>query len=183
MVPARGSGKQDRPRIRVRSGGLTSDGRDHRFALYPVEKERPTTRIFKRLPSPAMIVAVVALVAGLSGTAIAGGKFLTKKQGLTKKQFNNQAIRGPIQYVSTPTSVPVTGSSGATVTATCPPGTHVIGGRIRVSLDDLDFVNDSHPTSTGWAGTVFNTGSVAHTFTTTAICAVGGATGSLPIGT
>ena len=43
-----------------------------------------------RRPSPAMVVAIVALIAALGGTAIAGG-FITKKKA--KKVANNQITK------------------------------------------------------------------------------------------
>jgi hypothetical protein len=72
------------------------------------------------------------------------------------------------------------GSAGTDVAAACPPGTQPTGGGIKVSNDVVEFVNDSHPTTTGWAGTVFNGGTVTHTASVTAICAVAATTGSRP---
>jgi len=89
-------------------------------------------RIFKRRPGPAMVIAVLALIVALGGTAVAGGGFLTKKK------FTNQAVRGPVTYVSTTTSIPVTpvNGQGTTVTALCPSGFVPIGGGIR-TLNDV----------------------------------------------
>ena len=56
-------------------------------------------RLPARRPSPAMIIAVIALIAALGGTAVAGGVLTTKK-------FKKQAVRGPVQYVAVTTSVP-----------------------------------------------------------------------------
>lgn len=123
------------------------------------------TRIQRLLPSPAMIVAVIALIAALSGTAVAA-------KVLTTKKFKNQAVRGPIQYVSLTSVVPPTGTlpNGFPVAAACPTGTEVTGGGIKLGLDQVQFVNDSHPTTTGWAGTVYNNGNLNHSATITAIC-------------
>lgn len=133
-------------------------------------------RVLLRRPSPAMIIAVIALVAALGGTAIAGGVLTTKK-------FKNQAVRGPVVYATTSSSVGNTNTAsnpGVHVTATCPSGTHVIGGGIKVSDEPDMFVNDSYPTTTGWAGTVYNS-STTQTATTTAICAtVKGVSGAPP---
>ena len=117
-----------------------------------------------------MVIAIVALVAALAGTAVAGGGFLTKKK------FKNQAVRGPVTYVTTNTSDVDDGftpTSFQTATATCPAGTHVIGGGIKGQFPDTDFIFDSYPTATGWSGRVFaNHGAgTTSTFTTTAICA------------
>jgi len=132
-----------------------------------------------------MIVAMVALVAALAGTAIAGGGFITKKKFNNRLGAVNAAInttvRGPLTYSSVTVSVPTSPASGQDVAATCPSGTQPTGGGIKVSSDTNEFVNDSHPTSLGWAGTVFNNAATTHTATVTAICATVGATaGSRP---
>jgi hypothetical protein len=117
-----------------------------------------------------MIVAVIALVAALAGTAVAGGGFLTKKK------FKNQAVRGPVTYVTTTTvdnDDGFTPTSFKTATATCPAGTRVIGGGIKGENPQDDFIFDSYPTATGWSGRVFAShgAGTTSTFTTTAICA------------
>jgi hypothetical protein len=143
-------------------------------------------KILGRRPSGAMIVAIVALVAALAGTAVAGGGFITKKK------FNNRIngvnalvatkVGGPIAYSSATTSIPVTpaGGAGTDVSAPCPIGTIPTGGGIKVSNDTVEFVNDSHVSTVGWSGTVFNTGTVTHTATVTAICAAATSTGARP---
>jgi hypothetical protein len=141
-------------------------------------------RILSRRPSPAIIIAIVALVVALGGTAIAGGGFITKKK------FNSRlnaaistTLRGPLTYSTVTTSVPVTpaGGAGTNVAAPCPPGTQPTGGGIKLSDEVNEFVNDSHVTSTGWAGVVVNLGTLTHSAQVTAICAVVSATaGSRP---
>jgi hypothetical protein len=118
-----------------------------------------------RRPSAAMIVAVIALVAALAGSAYAGGVLTTKK-------FKNQAVRGPLTYATSTVGVPNTGfgSPGATVSSSCPAGTHVVGGGIKLADKDNEFVNDSYPTVAGWAGTV-NANANGLTANITAICA------------
>jgi hypothetical protein len=135
--------------------------------------------VIRRRPSPAMIVAIVALVAALAGTAVAGGGFLTKKK------FKNQAVRGPVTYVTTTTVDTADGfgpTAFKTASATCPGGTHVIGGGIKGEFPEDDFIFDSYPTATGWTGRVFaNHGAgTSSTFTTTAICAVAKQTSGAP---
>jgi hypothetical protein len=126
-------------------------------------------RIFKRRPGPAMVIAVLALIVALGGTAVAGGGFLTKKK------FTSQAVRGPVTYVSTTTSIPPTpvNAQGTTVTALCPAGFVPIGGGIRTLNDFTGNVNDSHPITGGWAGTVNNFSSnTPFNAITTVVCAV-----------
>jgi hypothetical protein len=124
-------------------------------------------KVFSRRPSPALIIAVIALVAALGGTAVAGGVLTTKK-------FKNQAVRGPLTYVSTNTDIPNTNSPnnpGVHAAATCPAGTHVVGGGIRLSDKIKEFVDDSFPTASGWAGTLYNGGTDPLPVTVVAICA------------
>jgi hypothetical protein len=118
-----------------------------------------------------MILAVIALVAALGGTAVAGGGFLTKKK------FQNQAIRGPITYAVTttpvPAAVPPNGNSYVTVSATCPGGTKVVGGGIKIpdaTGGNDAYQNDSYATPIGWAGNVSNYSAAATTATTVAVC-------------
>jgi hypothetical protein len=124
-------------------------------------------KLLRRRSSAAMIVAILALVVALSGTAYAGFKL---GLGTLSKGARNATVGvGPLTYVSVSTNVPPTGPAGATVLATCPPGTVPIGGGIRVLNDATMLVIDSHPVSGGWGGTVFNGGSV----TTPAVVSIG----------
>jgi hypothetical protein len=141
-------------------------------------------RFLSRRPSAAMVVAIVALVAALAGTAIAGGGFITKKKfnnrlGAVNTTLNT-TIKGPLTFASVTATVPATGANGQDVASPCPAGLQPLGGGIKVSNDADMIVNDSHPTSLGWAGTVFN-GGTTHSATVTAICAAVSATaGSRP---
>lgn len=142
-------------------------------------------RISSRRPTAAMVIAIVALIAALGGTAIAGGGFITKKKFNNRINSLNSAIaatvRGPITYSSATVNIPTSGTNGQDVAVTCPAGTQPTGGGIKVSNDADEIVNDSHPTSLGWAGTVFNGAATTHTATVTAICALVNATaGSRP---
>jgi hypothetical protein len=135
-------------------------------------------KVLRRRPSPAAIIAIIALVLALAGTAVAGSGFLTTKK------FKKQAVRGPVTYATSTVALPNTtfGGSGFDLATACPAGTHVFGGGIKVSSDSDAFVNDSHPTTAGWAGTVF-TQADNLTATITAICAtVKGVSGAPPAG-
>ncbi|MFL5907915.1 MAG: hypothetical protein ACJ75Z_10025 [Solirubrobacterales bacterium] len=145
-------------------------------------------RLLSRRPTPAMIVAVIALIAALGGTAVAGG-FLTKKKFHKQlSQFRAEVVRGPLTYVSTDNSVASTGPFGAGmpqgvhVTADCPAGTRVTGGGIKVANGANMQVTDSYATVNGWAGTVFNSAGQPQAATVVAICAVSQNTrGQLPV--
>jgi hypothetical protein len=137
-------------------------------------------RFIRRRPSPAMIVAVIALVAALAGTAVAAGGISVSD--FTKKTKQKTVGVGKLTYVVTTKTIPGGGNPdgiNVPVSATCPSGLHVIGGGIKVpepasppNNDDI-FLADSYPTATGWAGRVDNYASASNpaTATTTAICA------------
>ncbi len=136
-------------------------------------------RILSRRPSPAVIIAILALVAALTGTAVAGGGFLTTKK------FKKQAVRGPVQYLTTNTSVPGgQTNSYVAVSAACPAGTKPIGGGIKVPDPDNSgaaYVADAYVTATGYAGHVTNNTPTTTTATVTANCVtVKSSTGSPP---
>jgi hypothetical protein len=142
-----------------------------------------------RRPSPAMVIAIVALVVAFTGTAIAGSKL---GLGALSPSAKKKTVGvGKLTYVSTTKTIPGGGSPtgiNVPVSATCPAGTHVIGGGIKVpepapgpNNDDI-FIHDSYPTATGWAGRVANYASATlpATATTTAICAVSQAVTGAP---
>jgi hypothetical protein len=135
-------------------------------------------KVLRRRPSGAMIVAIVALVVALSGTAVAAKKL--GLSALSKGAKNKTVGVGKLTYVSTTTTIPGN-RFNVPVSATCPSGLRVIGGGIKVPhpdpgnpQDDDVFIHDSHPTTTGWAGHVANYAASAFpaTATTTVICAV-----------
>ena len=119
-------------------------------------------RVRKLLPSPAMIVAVVALVAAMAGTSIAFGL------GALSTGAKNKTVGvGKLTYVTTTTAIPAALSTA--VSAVCPDGSKVIGGGIKVSKPYATGVEASYPTTSGWAGDIYS--QVATSAITTAICA------------
>jgi hypothetical protein len=134
-----------------------------------------------RRPSLGMVLAVVALIAALGGTAVAGSGFLTTKK------FKKQAVRGPVVYATNTVTVPNAGSgdSYVTVSVSCPSGTKVIGGGIKIpdtSATGNAYQNDSYPTATGWTGHVSNyeSGSLETSATAIAVCVNAKSTGAPP---
>ena len=113
-------------------------------------------RIVKRLPAPAMIVAVVALILALGGSAVAGGVLTTKK-------FKKKAVQGPVTYVTQTTPVNTAAlpgtPPGVNVTANCPSGFLPTGGGVKsgnLSNQSNLFVQFSYPsTPRGWTANVF----------------------------
>jgi hypothetical protein len=116
-----------------------------------------------------MLIAVIALVLALTGTAVAAKKLLNLSV-LTDGAKNKTVGVGKLTYVNTTTNA--TQPNQRVAPATCPTGFNVIGGGIKVSNpgNTTSFVVDSYPTTTGWAGNVFFT-NANQTATTTAICA------------
>jgi hypothetical protein len=100
-----------------------------------------------------------------------------KADSLGATQINESTLTGvsagslaSVLYV--PVAVPISNSpAGSTGTASCPPGTYVIGGGATVSNEELAIVNDSGPTATrtGWTATGF-AGGPGTSMTITAIC-------------
>jgi hypothetical protein len=126
-----------------------------------------------RLPSAAMIVAVIALVLALGGTGFAAKKLL--KLGAFSDGAKNKTVGvGKLTYVSTTINVPVTpGTDVQAVSASCPSGQNAIGGGIKLGTvpepEDY-YITDGYLTTTGYTGHVDNN-EVASTATVAVACA------------
>jgi hypothetical protein len=155
---------------REAKGSEPRQGRRKLLALSNQRGEFSMRTKFRFLrPTPSMVVAVIAMVLAIGGSAYAGATLSLK--ALSKGARAQTVGVGPLAYVTNNENIGPTGSSGTTVTATCPPGLLPIGGGIRVYNDATGYVNDSHPIRQGWAGTVFNNGSVSFLVQTTVVCA------------
>ena len=121
------------------------------------------SRIRKRLPSPAMIVAIVALMAASAGTSFAA----IGLSGLSKSAKDKTVGVGKLTYVGTSTQ----GSGNAIrVHADCPKGLHLIGGGVHTSDPARSEVEESHPaTQDEWEAVVQASGT--ETIEAIAICA------------
>ena len=129
---------------------------------------------------PAMPVAVIALIVGLGGSAVAAQKL---GLGALSNGAKNKTVGvGKLTYVNTTKSLPGGSGKGVSfevnVSATCPPGLKVIGGGIKAPEPTGGgggnlTIDQSYPTTSGWAGTVsnFSGAGLNTTATTTAICA------------
>jgi hypothetical protein len=136
-------------------------------------------RIKLPVPSSALVIAVVALVFAVGGTAVAAKKL---SLGALSNGAKNKTVGvGKLTYVTTTKALPGGSGPGVSfdvpVSATCPSGLKVIGGGIKAPDPDPGSgnieIHDSHPTTTGWAGRIGNFSTAGHdtTATTTAICA------------
>jgi hypothetical protein len=88
-------------------------------------------KLIRRRPSPAMIIAIVALVAALAGTAVAGGGFLKKaKFTKFKKNYNNQT---GIFASHKETPVNTTPSLSQMASLTVPGGNFAINAKLYIN--------------------------------------------------
>jgi hypothetical protein len=122
-----------------------------------------------RLSAPAMILAVIALVVAIGGTAIGAGV-------LTNKAFKKKSVRGPVTYVNSSKAI-TQGGTAQPVSALCPDGFTVLGGGIHWTdpIGPNTVITESHPVTsgnnTGWGGYVYTESVGGKTTITTAICA------------
>ena len=143
-------------------------------------------KLMRRRPKAAMIVAIIALVAALGGTAVAGGGFLPKSKFTKFKQ--NSAVKGPITYVNQTQNVgPSSTGTGTNITANCPSGFFPVGGGAKTNASSTTssfFILNSYPSTTGWTANVFagSTGPPVTTesVTVTAICEKAKTSGTPP---
>ena len=137
-------------------------------------------------PSPAIIVAVVALVAALAGTAVAGPGASTSavdksdvKRIATKKA--NKAVNAAFPVTSadlgtinTRTSTQnVNNNAFGETTANCQAGEKLLSGGVRVGdSNDFTFLMESRKQGEGWFGRFFNSTGNTQTLTVEAYCLV-----------
>ena len=99
------------------------------------------TRIRNRLPSPALIISIIALVAATAGTTWAFGL------GALSNSAKNKTVGvGVLTYV---TGAQVSGPGDKEAIATCPSGLKPIGGGSTRTAGN-PIVRASHQTPTGW---------------------------------
>jgi protein-disulfide isomerase len=149
-------------------------------------------------PSPALLVAVLALVAGLTGTALAGGpgavaskltkskvKTISQKQAnkVLKQEAPNLEVGSAValtqlEYVRSSSTTVNPGQTDSAI-ATCPSGKFVTGGGgAGADVTSLETLAD-HPSTgnpnqlgyTAWEYRVHNSGGAPHTINAYAICA------------
>jgi hypothetical protein len=133
-----------------------------------------------RWPSPALIVAVVALVAALAGTAIAdpgassskitkakvkkvANKQINKRLPIETSELADNAVTAPklaaINTREATVTVPSAGTTYAEVSVDCQAGEKLISGGARVNnaaLNEFVLVTESHKQGNGWYARAFN---------------------------
>ena len=139
----------------------------------------------KKLPAPATVLAMLALLVSLTGTAVAAGAVpLAKKaifannagklQGKTAAQL--VATPGPASTVSdlvTTSTAPFTlaGGDGGDFAATCPDGSKVLSGGYTYDGSAIVLSADTRPkTDTTWSIFLVNISESTASGTITAIC-------------
>jgi len=143
-------------------------------------------RITRRRPSPAMIVAVIALVLALGGTAVAAGTI--KLGALTNGAKNKTVGVGKLTYVSVQQTYNTSPNpnEGFKLTASCPSGTHPLGGGTKLLSPAFDqsnfFLISDYLSSSGYTSQFFaGSNGQADVVQVTVACAVSRAvTGSPP---
>ena len=127
----------------------------------------PADRKTRKRPSAALVVALLALFASLSGTAVAAGvvplakrailadtaKNSLKLGGLTPQQVGSLAPPPNIYYITKPWTLSA-GSDTTEFTVSCDQGEKVLSGGYDNSGDPQGnaLAQDTHPTAdgTGW---------------------------------
>jgi hypothetical protein len=140
-------------------------------------------RITRSRPSPAIIVAVVALVAALAGTAVAGPGASTSavdksdvRKIATRKA--NKAVdqvlpltSANLGVVNTRTVTQTVGpNQAASATANCLTGERVLSGGFIYNINEGVFVEQDRKQGEGWFVQVFNFSGATRSFTVEANC-------------
>lgn len=116
-------------------------------------------RFISRRPSPAMVVAVVALILALGGSALAAGTI--KLGALTAGAKKKTVGVGKLTYVSVQQTYNTTPNpdDGYKLTAQCPSGTHPLGGGTKLLSPNWNnsnfFLISDYLSSTGYTSQFF----------------------------
>lgn len=149
-----------------------------------------------RRPSPAFVLALLALIVAFTGSAWAEGPRAEIAAALSGKSIKRGSLPANrirrdsigagqvneaklfanglthVDYVVASAPIaPAPGPFRQTATATCPPGDVVIGGgTILGNRRELELEGSYPGDRTSWSGEVSNLGDQASTFTVAAIC-------------
>ena len=127
------------------------------------------------MPSPAMLIAVIAIVLALGGTSFAAKKLLGL--GAFKDGVKDKTVGvGKLRYVQNTLSVTNSPPEGTKLTAQCPSGYNAIGGGTKANPPDTSTFeqHQQYPSvvgsNNGWTS-IFKVLAPAENVTVTAICA------------
>lgn len=136
-------------------------------------------KVLRRVLSPPMVIAVVALVVAAGGTGYAVTRLPSNSVGTvqirthavtTPKLATTVAARIAGLTYKTATVMAPPGTAGV-ISVTAPSGTTAIAGGVETQHTMDAFLLDSHPNKTGWEASVANTSTVPQPITVYAICA------------
>jgi hypothetical protein len=141
---------------------------------------------FRNMPTAAMIVAVIALVLALGGTGFAAKKLL--KLGAFSDGAKNKTVGvGKLTYVSAQQSYNTSPNppDGYKLTATCPAGTHALGGGTKLVSPAWNqssfFLIEEYPSTTGFTAQFFaGSNTQTDTVQVTAACGISRAVTGAP---
>jgi hypothetical protein len=141
---------------------------------------------FRNMPTAAMIIAVIALVLALGGTGFAAKKLL--KLGALSDGAKNKTVGvGKLTYVSAQQTYNTSPNptDGHVLTATCPTGTHVLGGGTKLVSPGWNassfFLIQDYPTTTGFTSRFFaGSNTQADVVQVTAACGISRAVTGAP---
>ena len=129
--------------------------------------------------SPALVVALIALVFAVGGTSYAvsalprnsvGTKQIKKHAVTTPKLASSASARiAGLTYKKLTLDIPA--QAAGAITVPCPSDLTAIGGGVETPHTVTSFMLDSHPTTTGWQLSVGNSDTVKQTFSVYAVCA------------
>jgi len=143
-------------------------------------------KVLRRRPSAAMIVAVLALVVALGGTAVAAKKIgLGSLSPSAKKKTVGV---GKLTYVITQQTYNADqpgGFNGYFLTANCPAGTHPLGGGTKLAsptyANSSFFLIEDYPSASGFTSHFYaGSSSQADVVQVTAACGVSQAVNGSP---
>lgn len=131
-------------------------------------------------PSPALVIAIIALVCAAAGTGYAAIK--VPKNSVGTAQIKNKAVTPPKVKGDLPSagvaglsivkrSQLVSPGTAGVATITCPSGLVAVSGGAEAPHTFSSFILDSHPTAAhGWELSLANSGGSAETVNFSAVC-------------
>ena len=122
---------------------------------------KPLLRRTRNHLSPGLVIALVALVVALGGTAFAAVKL--KANSVGAKQLKTVVVKTAGGSVAP-------GTRGD-FTANCDASQQILGGGVDIDTNTTAVqLEESHPQGNGWQGVVFSTSAAAHQITVQALC-------------
>ena len=132
----------------------------------------------RRKPSPALLVASLALFVALGGTGLAASRYvITRTSQIKPAVLRTIMSAGPDREIVSAQATITPGHAATAAVATCPSGYHALGGGYLIDeLGPAAYVTDDQPTiaGTGWRVLLNNpTRTGTSTVQAVALCAPG----------